>query len=232
MTGARVLVRSGGLIAVDKPAGVLVVPGRKDRASPAPTAAGKPRPAGVGGPPARPGHHRRAAVCPRRSLPPRRQLGLRGRGGAQDVPCPGIAAAREAAGGGGVPVARAPGKDAVGRSRRGGQAGAHPPAPAGALFAGRSGGGRASHRPDAPDSPAPASCRFSAAGRPAVRAAGAPHRGRPGRTDEAVVLARTPLHATRLVLPAGGGLPAVDVEAPLPDDMQRTLALLRLTGPR
>jgi len=51
-------------------------------------------------------------------------------------------------------------------------------------------------------------------------------------TGEAVVLARTPLHAARLVLPAGGGLPAMDVEAPLPDDMQRALALLRLKGPR
>jgi hypothetical protein len=42
-----------------------------------------------------------------------------------------------------------------------------------------------------------------------------------------VVLARTPLHASRLVLPGGEGLPPVDVSAPLPTDMARALALLR-----
>jgi hypothetical protein len=41
------------------------------------------------------------------------------------------------------------------------------------------------------------------------------------------VLARTPLHAARLVLPAAEGLPPVDVSAPLPADMARALALLR-----
>ena len=40
-------------------------------------------------------------------------------------------------------------------------------------------------------------------------------------------LGRTPLHASRLVLPGGDGLPAVDVSAPLPEDLARALALLR-----
>jgi len=48
-----------------------------------------------------------------------------------------------------------------------------------------------------------------------------------GGGSDAVVLGRTPLHASRLVLHAGEGLPAVDVEAPLPADMARALALLR-----
>ena len=48
-----------------------------------------------------------------------------------------------------------------------------------------------------------------------------------GGGSDAVVLARTPLHASRLVLPAGDELPAVDVSAPLPADMARALVLLR-----
>jgi tRNA pseudouridine32 synthase/23S rRNA pseudouridine746 synthase/23S rRNA pseudouridine955/2504/2580 synthase len=48
-----------------------------------------------------------------------------------------------------------------------------------------------------------------------------------GGASDAVVLARTPLHASRLVLAGGGGLPAVDVSAPLPPDMARALELLR-----
>ena len=52
-----------------------------------------------------------------------------------------------------------------------------------------------------------------------------------GGVGEGMVLSRTPLHAARLVLQAYGGLPAVDVEAPLPEDMQRALALLRRQGP-
>jgi len=48
-----------------------------------------------------------------------------------------------------------------------------------------------------------------------------------GGASEAVVLARTPLHAARLVLPGDEGLPPVDVSAPLPADMARALALLR-----
>jgi tRNA pseudouridine32 synthase/23S rRNA pseudouridine746 synthase/23S rRNA pseudouridine955/2504/2580 synthase len=48
-----------------------------------------------------------------------------------------------------------------------------------------------------------------------------------GGVSDAVVLARTPLHASRLVLPGEEGLPAVDVAAPLPEDMARALALLR-----
>ncbi len=48
-----------------------------------------------------------------------------------------------------------------------------------------------------------------------------------GGTSDAVVLARTPLHAARLILSAGQGLPALDVSAPLPADMARALALLR-----
>ncbi len=52
-----------------------------------------------------------------------------------------------------------------------------------------------------------------------------------GGSGDEVVLSRTPLHAARLVLEGDGGLPAVDVEAPLPDDMRRALALLRRQGP-
>ncbi len=48
-----------------------------------------------------------------------------------------------------------------------------------------------------------------------------------GGASDAVVLARTPLHAARLLVPEGDGLPAVDVSAPLPADMARALALLR-----
>jgi len=48
-----------------------------------------------------------------------------------------------------------------------------------------------------------------------------------GGRGEAIVLGRTPLHAARLVLPPGLGLPAVDVGSPLPADMQRALELLR-----
>jgi 23S rRNA-/tRNA-specific pseudouridylate synthase len=51
-----------------------------------------------------------------------------------------------------------------------------------------------------------------------------------GGQGEAVVLARTPLHAARLVLESGDGLPAIDVEAPLPADMRAALALLRAQG--
>jgi RluA family pseudouridine synthase len=48
-----------------------------------------------------------------------------------------------------------------------------------------------------------------------------------GGASDTVVLTRTPLHAVRLVVPAGEGLPALDVSAPLPADMARVLALLR-----
>jgi RluA family pseudouridine synthase len=48
-----------------------------------------------------------------------------------------------------------------------------------------------------------------------------------GGDSDATVLARTPLHASRLVLPAADGLPPLDVTAPLPGDMARALALLR-----
>jgi 23S rRNA-/tRNA-specific pseudouridylate synthase len=48
-----------------------------------------------------------------------------------------------------------------------------------------------------------------------------------GGDRDVPVLGRTPLHASRLVLPAGDGLPPVDVSAPLPEDMARALALLR-----
>jgi tRNA pseudouridine32 synthase/23S rRNA pseudouridine746 synthase/23S rRNA pseudouridine955/2504/2580 synthase len=48
-----------------------------------------------------------------------------------------------------------------------------------------------------------------------------------GGDSDAPVLARTPLHASRLVLPAAEGLPSLDVTAPLPGDMARALAVLR-----
>jgi len=51
-----------------------------------------------------------------------------------------------------------------------------------------------------------------------------------GRSGGAVLLARTPLHASRLVLPAGEGLPAVDVTAPLPADMAAVLAAVTAPG--
>jgi 23S rRNA-/tRNA-specific pseudouridylate synthase len=76
-----------------------------------------------------------------------------------------------------------------------------------------------------------------------LQAAGAPllvdaQYGRPaavteaflGGTGDAVVLARTPLHAARLVLDGADGLPPLDVEAPLPADMAAALALLRRQG--
>ncbi|NNB87851.1 RluA family pseudouridine synthase [Corallococcus exiguus] len=44
------------------------------------------------------------------------------------------------------------------------------------------------------------------------------------------VLTRTPLHAARVEWPALPGLPARGVDAPLPSDMQRTLELLRTAG--
>jgi tRNA pseudouridine32 synthase/23S rRNA pseudouridine746 synthase/23S rRNA pseudouridine955/2504/2580 synthase len=51
-----------------------------------------------------------------------------------------------------------------------------------------------------------------------------------GGGSDAVVLSRTPLHAARLVLPAGQGLPALDVRAPLPPDMARAVELLQISG--
>jgi 23S rRNA-/tRNA-specific pseudouridylate synthase len=51
-----------------------------------------------------------------------------------------------------------------------------------------------------------------------------------GTPDETVLLARTPLHAARLFRPSGGGLPAIDVSAALPSDMLAVLALLRRQG--
>ena len=48
-----------------------------------------------------------------------------------------------------------------------------------------------------------------------------------GGDSDAPVLARTPLHASRLILPAADGLPPLDVTSPLPGDMARALALLR-----
>jgi 23S rRNA-/tRNA-specific pseudouridylate synthase len=47
-----------------------------------------------------------------------------------------------------------------------------------------------------------------------------------GRGKE-VVLSRTPLHAVRLVLDGGSGLPPFEVEAPLPADMRTALSYLR-----
>jgi 23S rRNA-/tRNA-specific pseudouridylate synthase len=76
-----------------------------------------------------------------------------------------------------------------------------------------------------------------------LQAAGAPllvdpQYGRPeplterhlGALGEVVVLSRTPLHSARLVLAGDVNLPAVDVASPLPADMQRTLTLLRAQG--
>ncbi|RKH60757.1 RNA pseudouridine synthase [Corallococcus interemptor] len=44
------------------------------------------------------------------------------------------------------------------------------------------------------------------------------------------VLTRTPLHAARVEWPALPGVPARGVDSPLPPDMQRTLELLRAAG--
>jgi 23S rRNA-/tRNA-specific pseudouridylate synthase len=51
-----------------------------------------------------------------------------------------------------------------------------------------------------------------------------------GGSADTVVLSRTPLHAARLVLAGGEGLPALDVEAPLPADMRAALLFLRRQG--
>ncbi|WP_404373093.1 RluA family pseudouridine synthase [Corallococcus coralloides] len=51
-----------------------------------------------------------------------------------------------------------------------------------------------------------------------------------GGQGTAEVLARTPLHAARVEWPALPGLPARGVDAPLPEDMRRTLELLRAAG--
>lgn len=48
-----------------------------------------------------------------------------------------------------------------------------------------------------------------------------------GGEGEDVVLARTPLHAARLELPALPGVEARALESPLPEDMARTVELLR-----
>ncbi|MDY7231455.1 RluA family pseudouridine synthase [Hyalangium rubrum] len=51
-----------------------------------------------------------------------------------------------------------------------------------------------------------------------------------GGAGEAVVLARTPLHAARLEWPALPGVEARALEAPMPEDMAQTAALLRQTS--
>jgi RluA family pseudouridine synthase len=48
-----------------------------------------------------------------------------------------------------------------------------------------------------------------------------------GGVTDAVVLERTPLHAAQLALRGAGGLPAFEVHAPLPADMARAVELLR-----
>lgn len=48
-----------------------------------------------------------------------------------------------------------------------------------------------------------------------------------GGTGDAVVLARTPLHATRIEWPALQGVEPRALESPLPEDMARAVALLR-----
>lgn len=48
-----------------------------------------------------------------------------------------------------------------------------------------------------------------------------------GLASQAVTLSRTPLHASRLVLEDSAELPGLDVSAPLPEDMARVLEALR-----
>ncbi len=48
-----------------------------------------------------------------------------------------------------------------------------------------------------------------------------------GGQGPSVVLARTPLHATRLAVPALEGLTPRVLEAPMPDDLERALVVLR-----
>jgi RluA family pseudouridine synthase len=48
-----------------------------------------------------------------------------------------------------------------------------------------------------------------------------------GGSSEEVLLSRTPLHCARLDVPALEGIPAVTIEAPMPEDMERTLRALR-----
>jgi tRNA pseudouridine32 synthase/23S rRNA pseudouridine746 synthase/23S rRNA pseudouridine955/2504/2580 synthase len=52
-----------------------------------------------------------------------------------------------------------------------------------------------------------------------------------GGAGDAVVLARTPLHAARLEWPALPGIEARAFEAPLPEDMTHAVALLRQSPP-
>ncbi len=52
-----------------------------------------------------------------------------------------------------------------------------------------------------------------------------------GGAGDAVVLARTPLHAARLEWPALPGVEARALEAPLPEDMARALDVLRQASP-
>ena len=232
MTGARVLFRSGGLIAVDKPAGVLVVPGRQDKASlrqQLQESLGQPvwvvhrldrDTSGVLLLALDAAAHRAASLAFEAGAVRKTYLALVSppleRPQLVDVPL--------------LPARR-------GRMRLAEQARrASRRAPA--CNRSNATGRQAWCRPSL--SPA-GRTRFACTCRPPVPRCGSTREyGQPaplteaalGGTGEEVVLARTPLHAARLVLPVGFGLPAVDVEAPLPDDMQRALALLRLMGPR
>jgi tRNA pseudouridine32 synthase/23S rRNA pseudouridine746 synthase/23S rRNA pseudouridine955/2504/2580 synthase len=51
-----------------------------------------------------------------------------------------------------------------------------------------------------------------------------------GGEGEETVLARTPLHAARVTLPALEGIAPITIEAPIPADLARTLELLRQAG--
>ncbi len=232
MTGVRVLVRSGGLIAVDKPAGVLVVPGRQDKAcmrQQLQESLGQPvwvvhrldrDTTGVLLFALDAASHRTASLAFEAGEVRKTYLALVSPPleGPQVVDVPLLPARRgrmrlAGEGEGGKPARTR--LRPLERYLQGGLVEAEP-------LTGRT------HQ---------IRLHLQAAGSPLLVD---PQYGRPvplteaalGGTGEGVVLARTPLHAARLVLPAGGGLPAVDVEVPLPDDMQRTLVLLRLTGPR
>ncbi len=232
MTGARVLFRSGGLIAVDKPAGVLVVPGRQDKASlrqQLQESLGQPvwvvhrldrDTSGVLLLALDAAAHRAASLAFEAGAVRKTYLALVSppleRPQLVDVPL--LPARRGRMRLAGKGEAGKPARTRLRPLERYGQAGLVQAEP----VTGRT------HQ---------IRLHLQAAGSPLWVD---PQYGRPaplteaalGGTGEEVVLARTPLHAARLVLPVGFGLPAVDVEAPLPDDMQRALALLRLMGPR
>ena len=181
---------------------------------------------GVGGAPAGPGHLRRPALRAGRRRPPRAVAWPSSAGQTREA-LPGAGLGRWTAPRGSTrrwcPARRA--RMRVARPARR----ARPRSPCCAPWrpSGRApGGGPAAHRAHPPDPRAPAPSGQPLLVDPAVRAAGSGDEA-PGRAADAVVLARTPLHAARLECPGGRAARAPGGHAPLPADMARALELLR-----